>query len=194
MMLRDPVRADEALAQISGAGAQTVSELRRMLGGLGAGDPTGLDGLDDLLHSVRRTGVRVSLSRPGTPGRLAPAVDLVAYRVVQEALTNVLRHSGPGAHATVILGWAPGALTIEVSDDGRGQPRVDAAGLSTGHGLAGLMARVSALGGRFEARPGSGGGFRVCATLPAEPSGRSEPSGSTTAPEPSEHAAARPTG
>jgi len=192
VMRRDPARADEALAQISGTGARTVSELRRMLGGLGAGEPTGLDGLDDLLDSVRGTGVTVTLCRQGTPGGLHPAVSLVAYRVVQEALTNVVRHAGPGTHATITLGWAPRAFTIDVSDDGHGGAADPAAGLSIGHGLAGLTARVAAVQGRFEARPGTSGGFRVCATLPAEPSGRAEPGESTIASEPSEHAVAHP--
>jgi signal transduction histidine kinase len=138
--------------------------------------------------------VTVTLCRRGTPGRLAPAVDLVAYRVVQEALTNVVRHAGPGTHATVTLGWAPQALTIEVSDDGHGQPLAAAAGLSTGHGLAGLTARVTALHGRLETRPSAGGGFRVSSTLPAESPDGTEPSESTIAPELSAHAVTRPAG
>jgi signal transduction histidine kinase len=172
VMRHDPRRAEEALAVVDGAGAQAMSELRRMLDGLRPDDVTGLRRLDDLVGRVRATGVAVTVSREGTPGQPTPVIDLVAYRVVQEALTNVIKHAGPGAHATVHLAWQPDQLTVSVTDDGRGH-RVEAADrLSSGHGLVGLTDRVAALGGRLAWAPTTEGGFRVLATLPT----RSKPS------------------
>jgi signal transduction histidine kinase len=97
----------------------------------------------------------------GTPQRLPTAVDLAAYRIIQESLTNVLRHAR-GATATVLLDYQPGLLTLEVTDTGQGM-----AGETTdGHGIAGMRERVTALGGSFETRSAPGGGFHVRASLP----------------------------
>src|SRR5690606_41747336 len=91
-----------------------------------------------------------------------PGVELTAYRIVQEALTNVLKHAGP-ARAEVRIGCAPSCLELEVSDDGRG---INGAAEPGGHGLLGMRERVAVYGGRFDAGPKPGGGFRVRATLP----------------------------
>jgi signal transduction histidine kinase len=89
-------------------------------------------------------------------------VDLTAYRIVQEALTNVLKHAGP-AHANVVLGYEPSTLRLEIADDGRG---VNGRATEGGHGLVGMRERVRVYGGSLEAGPVSGGGFRVVARLP----------------------------
>jgi signal transduction histidine kinase len=164
VMRHDPGRAEEALAHVGGAGAQAMSELRRMLGALRPGDGAGLRCLDELLSTVRSTGVTVDVTCTGAAVDLEPAADLVAYRLIQEALTNVVRHAGPGAHATVTLDRHPDSLEITVTDDGRGRP-VDGPRLSTGHGLTGAAARVAALGGRLDWGP-AGEGFRVGAAIP----------------------------
>jgi signal transduction histidine kinase len=103
----------------------------------------------------------------GEPGELDPSVSLAAYRVVQEALTNVGKHAGPGTAAEVRLAWTAGRLQVEVTDDGRG----GAAGsrLSTGRGLLGLAERVALVGGSLARGPRPGGGYRLAAELPAGP-------------------------
>jgi signal transduction histidine kinase len=97
----------------------------------------------------------------GDPAELPPAVDLAAYRVVQESLTNVVRHAGPAA-ATVRVAYRPGQVVVEVSDDGPGPP----AAVEPGSGITGMRERVTAAGGHLEAGPRPGGGFRVIARLP----------------------------
>jgi signal transduction histidine kinase len=209
VMRQDPNRAEEALTQVGGAGKQAMSELRRMLGelrpgrastsgpgGAGTGAPEpGLHRLDDLLATVRATGVGVTLQREGTPEPPDSTVDLAAYRVVQEALTNVAKHAGPGTSAAVLVRWQPGQVHIEVTDDGRVQPAAGPAEpptaertptgdtLSTGHGLVGLAERVASLGGRLECGTVPGSGFRVSATLPTGPPATAArgPSGSASA-------------
>jgi signal transduction histidine kinase len=149
-----------------------LSELRGMLGVLrGSGDlpagaplaPTpGLARLGDLVRPLRDAGLRVEVTGP-QPGDPLPAiVDASAYRIVQEALTNVLRHAG-SASVRVSLERGEDSLRLEVSDDGSGSP-VRAA--SEGHGIAGMRERALALGGTFEAGPGPDGGWRVAAVLP----------------------------
>jgi signal transduction histidine kinase len=173
LVRRDPGRAEEALTHVGGAGAAAMSELRRMLTALRADGSTGpgLHSVDDLVAGVRTAGVDVTVDCDGEPTRPAPAADLAAYRVIQEALTNVAKHAGPGTRATVTMRWLPGRLHIEVTDDGAGRPTGDAASLSTGHGLAGLAERIAGLGGRLEAGTAAGAGFRVSATVPMEDAG-----------------------
>ena len=102
----------------------------------------------------------------GARCELPPGLDLTAYRIVQEALTNVLKHAGP-ARARVVVDYAPGALRLEVSDDGRG---VNGRAEGGGHGLMGMRERVAVYGGKLDVGPKAGGGFRVTAELPyAEP-------------------------
>jgi signal transduction histidine kinase len=131
---------------------------------------------------VRAAGAPVSVVIEGEPGRLPPDIDHAAYRILQESLTNVLRHAGPDASATVCLGYAPGTLTIRVTDNGTGASAADGGtfGDSTsrdstsgghecggGHGLTGMSERAAAVGGELSAGPGPGGGFEVIARLPA---------------------------
>jgi signal transduction histidine kinase len=115
------------------------------------------------VRDVGAAGLPVDVRRDGAPGEVPPGVDFTAYRIVQEALTNVLKHAGP-AHASVLLGFEPSALCIEVVDDGRGiNGRAPEHG---GHGLMGMRERVGVYGGSFHAGPRTGGGFRVAVRLP----------------------------
>jgi signal transduction histidine kinase len=155
----------EVLASIESAGRDALTELRHMLGVLrDAGHAPlapqpGLERLDELLANARAAGVDVHLSRDGVTG-LPPGLDLAAYRVVQEALTNVVKHVGP-TRVRVSLEHRPDALVIEVVDDGPSRP----ATLPGGHGLLGMSERVSLYGGTLLAEP-HGEGFRVLARLP----------------------------
>jgi signal transduction histidine kinase len=164
---------DAALAAVQDVGTQAMSELRRLLGVLRTSD--GLDqvadvggptlvGLTALVTRMQEAGIRVTVEVRGTPGRLDPSVDRTAYRVLQEALTNITKHVGTGAAATVVLTWGPREVVLEVRDDGRGS---GGAGdrLSTGHGLLGLAERVAVVEGTLDAGP-AGGGFRVAVRLP----------------------------
>jgi signal transduction histidine kinase len=114
---------------------------------------------------MRASGLPVEAVVEGTPRPLPPGVDLSAYRIVQEALTNVLRHAG-GASARVLVRYEPDALELEIADDGPGPPEdLEASG---GHGLIGMRERVQLFGGELEAGPRPGGGFLVRARLPSE--------------------------
>jgi signal transduction histidine kinase len=126
----------------------------------------GLADLEGLLGEVAKAGLAVRLRVEGTPSPLPAGVDLSAYRIVQEALTNVVKHVGP-AQAQVTIGYRDRDVTVEVTDDGRGAaaPAGDGRG-GTGHGLVGMRERVAAFGGDLEAGPRAGGGFRVAARLP----------------------------
>jgi signal transduction histidine kinase len=147
---------------------QAMAEMRRLFGVLRAdGEPAplapqpGLDQLPLLLEQTRAAGLPVELRVEGDPEPLSPGVDLAAYRIVQEALTNAVRHAGP-ATATVLVRYDTDALELRVEDDGRG-PSGAANG---GHGLTGMRERVALYGGRLELGARPGGGYRVCATLP----------------------------
>lgn len=189
VMAADPHLAEQAMAAVEALGHEAMGELRRLLGVLrtNAGEDTvpdadapGLDDLGSLIAHVQNSGLSTTLTVEGTPGTLAPSVDLTAYRIVQEALTNTIKHAGPGARARIGLRWtvpvadpAPSAssalptLAIEVADEGStGTQRPAGDVSSTGLGLIGLAERVGAIGGRFDARV-HGHGFLVTATLPA---------------------------
>ncbi|MFF7727852.1 sensor histidine kinase [Streptomyces sp. NPDC008001] len=167
-----PDQAKEALAHVREASRSALSELRATVGLLRQyGDPEaptepapGLGALGRLVDGFARAGLRVSVT--GGPGALPAAVDLAAYRVVQEALTNVHKHAGPGARAEVTLAREADALAVTVLDDGTGRPPATAP--AGGHGLLGMRERVTALGGTCTAAPREDGtaGFRVHATLP----------------------------
>ncbi|WP_188196001.1 sensor histidine kinase [Nonomuraea sp. SYSU D8015] len=153
-----PEKAREALAAIKQASAEALRELRATVGELRQ-DP-GLGELGRLVDNARRAGLEVRLRQPREV-RLRPEVDLAAYRIVQEALTNTARHAG-ATHVRVELAVAGGELTIDVEDDG-----ANASGGTEGSGLTGMAERVARLGGTLEYGPLDGGGFRVRATLPA---------------------------
>jgi signal transduction histidine kinase len=131
----------------------------------------GLARLDVLCDAVRAAGAPVSVTVRGEPAALPSEADHSAYRILQESLTNVLRHAGPDARADVVLCYDPAALTITITDNGRCPPAAPAApaaspAAATGHGLAGMTERVTALGGEFSAGSRPGGGFQVTARLP----------------------------
>jgi len=161
--------ADGALKKIERSGREALTEMRRLLAVLreprdehGRYPQPGVGQLPALADSVRAAGLTVDLVVDGDHGALPAAVDVSAYRIVQEALTNVLKHAGP-AHAEVAVGCADGAVTIEVTDDG---PGVTAAAGSGGQGLTGMRERVSIFGGELRAGPRPGGGYAVRARLP----------------------------
>jgi signal transduction histidine kinase len=182
IMTSDLDRAGQALAQIEECGTQATEELARMLRVLRLGETDSglvperhpeLAEVDGLLASVRQVGVSVGMEVSGQPGHVDPSVSHTAYRIIQEGLTNVTKHAGPGTRAAIVIRWADD-LVIEVRDDGGGHPYHGAPALSTGHGLLGLRERVSVVGGRLDAGPGADGGFRLVATLPVSAIG-SEP-------------------
>jgi signal transduction histidine kinase len=158
-----------ALLAIQEAGADAARELRTTLSVLRSedGDCSDLGQLDGLVARARAAGLPVTVTVTGTQRALPPEADQAAYRIVQEALTNVSRHAGR-ACARVHLHYSPDALSVQVDDDGAD------AGISTGPrsagpglGLIGMRERVTALGGRLQAGPRDGGGFQVYAELPA---------------------------
>jgi signal transduction histidine kinase len=167
LMDRQPERAREALTAIHEVSRQALGELRSVLGVLradGADLPLvpspGLDRLGELAAHARAAGITVLLKEEGASRPVPAGVDAAAYRIIQEALTNTVRHSG-GSTATVRLRYDADALTIEVDDDGRAvHPRRE------GNGVAGMTERARALGGTLDAGPAPGGGFRVLARLP----------------------------
>jgi len=147
--------------------------MRRLLGVLRADDPgpagTGpqpaLADLPPLLDRIRAAGLVVRRTDHGTPRPVGPATELTAYRVVQESLTNTLRHAGPGTRVDLGLAWDVQGLTVTVGDDGDTATPPPAGG-SPGHGLAGMRERVEVLGGTLTTGPGRDGGFEVRAVLP----------------------------
>jgi signal transduction histidine kinase len=166
----DPEETREALDTIEATGSQALAEMRRLLGMLRRDDEQialapqpSLRHLDALAAQVREAGLPVDLSVEGEPIELPPGVDLSAYRIVQEALTNALKHAGP-ARARVLVRYGKDDLELEIADTGL------AAGASDGegHGLVGMRERVSLYGGKIEAGPRDGGGFAVRARLPLD--------------------------
>jgi signal transduction histidine kinase len=170
---RQPEQAREALRTIRQASSDALAQAREALSvvrGTAADTPAaepGLADLDRLAASVRATGLSLDLDAElddepdGEP--VPAAIGAVAYRVVQEALTNVMRHAGPGAHALARVGRVRDWLEIDVTDDGMG---AEAAGLDPGHGLRGMAERVGAVGGELRTGPAPGGGFSLHARLP----------------------------
>jgi signal transduction histidine kinase len=157
-----------ALLAIQEASGDAMRELRATLEVLrdqGPGDDaaaSGLDRLDDLVERARSTGLPATVTICGVPRDLPDEVDRAAYRIVQEALTNVSRHAG-GAAAAVRIDYADRDLVVRVDDDGKADPEAPPV---PGTGLLGMRERVTALGGRLRAEPRPGGGFTVCAELP----------------------------
>jgi signal transduction histidine kinase len=130
---------------------------------LAIGPQPGLGSLESLVEQVREAGLPVELQVEGEPVQLSPGVDLSAYRIVQEALTNTLKHAGREAQAEVVVRYATSALELEVSDNGSGAP---ASANGSGHGLIGMRERATLYGGALEAGARNGGGFVVRARLP----------------------------
>jgi signal transduction histidine kinase len=168
----DLVRARESLAHIQQASESALEELRLTVGLLRApGDrepmepPGGLGRLGELIDSFTATGLRVRCEMSGSVRPLPEAVDLTAYRVIQESLTNTAKHAA-GASASVQIAFGTGVLEVTVEDDGPAGPQGNAVASEEGHGIIGMRERATALGGWLSAGPRHGGGFRVLAELP----------------------------
>jgi signal transduction histidine kinase len=174
LMARRPQEASGALESIESIGRTAQEELRVVLGLLreeGPGDPglspvPRLTDLKELAETVRASGTPVELRMAGIGRRLSPALELTVYRVVQEALTNVVKHA-PGAQATVDVALSGTGIRIEVADDGNPAGPGGRPGIAAGHGITGMRERVTAFGGSLAAGPCPGGGFRVQAEVPA---------------------------
>jgi signal transduction histidine kinase len=165
-----PAVADETLARVEKSGEQSLTELRRILALLRSPDDDAephpqpsLAELDGLVSDYRAAGLPVRLEVTGQQPPLPSGVQLSVYRIVQEALTNVLKHSHP-THITVTLSFRGSRLEVEVVDDAATQP--DQSDATTGHGLIGMRERVALLGGQLQTGPRVGGGYRVAAWLP----------------------------
>lgn len=191
-----PEEASKSVEVIGRTAREALTELRRLLGVLRG--PADVDGrattspspsiskLDDVLGQVRQTGIAVDLSVEGSPSKLPPGVDLAAYRIVQEALTNTVKHSG-ACEAAVTVRYEPGFVTVSVTDGGNGAVAITVDGKASrarspvtardgdgprlaesgGFGLAGIAERVASCGGKLTVGPGDAGGFAVTARLPA---------------------------
>jgi signal transduction histidine kinase len=195
-LARDPERATEALTQIERTGRGALDEMRRLVGvlrhdgddGEDAGNvpdesaarmpQPGIEQVPQLIGRCREAGLPVSLAVVGTARPLPSGVELAVYRVMQEALTNTMKHAGP-ARADVVLRYGDDAVTVIVCDDGRGASVGGGPGALAGHGLTGMRERVSLYGGAIDAGPQSGGGFRVWAEVPvaSEPGAPADPAG-----------------
>jgi len=172
--LQDDSQMRDVFASIETAGREALEEMGRLLGmlridgeaGMLAPQP-GLARLDALLETIRATGLDVELVTEGAPRTLGPGADVSAYRIVQEALTNALKHGGPGAHARVDVRVAGLTLSVEVVDQG-GRPPVRPYGQqpTQGRGLLGMRERVAAYDGTLQMGPRPEGGWRVLALLP----------------------------
>jgi len=169
---QDPSAATAALHTIAATAREAQAEMRRALGILSerVGAPfqpqPGVGDLGALVARTREAGLAIELTEEGRPRPLAPGAGVTLYRVAQEALTNVLKHAGPGAAASVALRWEPDRVTLVVRDDGAG---AGASGDGSGHGLAGMRERVEPRGGTLRAGRHPDGGFEVRAEIPAAP-------------------------
>jgi len=171
----DTAGAKEAMASVEATGRQALVEMRRLLGVLRVDDEAtdargpqpGIDQVDNLAASVREAGLPVELTVVGEPRALPAGVDLSAYRIVQEALTNALKHAGP-ARARVVLSYGESWMEVSVTDDGRGSSShpTEVDGEGSGHGMLGMRERVALFGGELRASPRVGGGYGVTARFP----------------------------
>ncbi|AVZ74517.1 two-component sensor histidine kinase [Streptomyces lunaelactis] len=176
-----PDQAKQALETISSTGRQALAEMRRLLGVLRTGDAPesgeyvpqpDVQQIEDLVEQVRSAGLTVDFKIEGTPRPLPSGVELTAYRIVQEALTNTRKHGGPEAGASVRLVYFDDGLGLLVEDDGRGSAHElyeDGGADGRGHGLIGMRERIGMVGGTLDAGPRPGGGFRISALLPLKP-------------------------
>ena len=178
LMDTQPGQVRQALAAIEATSRSALTEMRRLLGVLRQEGQTrgslapapGLADLDSLVSQVQDAGLRVRISADGQRGTVPPGIDLSAYRIIQEALTNVIKHAGSPS-AEVSIKYRVDSLTVEVTDQGR---RVlgtlpaynPPARIGSGHGIIGMRERVAVFGGEFTAGPRSDGGFRVRARFP----------------------------
>ncbi len=171
---REPERVREPLLAIEQSGREAIAEMRRLLGilrqnggPLSLAPQPGLDQLGELAEQARRAGLAVDLQVEGVTEPVPTGLGLTAYRIVQEGLTNAMKHAGP-ARVTVSVRQAPDEFQIDIVDDGAGPDDAP----SGGHGLTGMQERVSVYGGTLETGARPGGGFRVAARLPLEEDAR----------------------
>ena len=168
----DPEAATAALEQISATGRQALTDMRALLGVLrdGGGEEYApqpdVAAIEQLVTDVQASGLEVDLIVEGSPQPMPAGPQLAAYRIVQESLTNVLKHAGPASRAWVRLAWRPDALEVAVLDDGRGASAAIVESDGLGQGLHGMRERAQLHGGRLNAAPRHGGGFGVSAVLP----------------------------
>ncbi|MDQ3938328.1 MAG: ATP-binding protein, partial [Chloroflexota bacterium] len=165
----DQADSAQALGSVEQAGRSALAEMRQLLGAmrqdgqqLALTPQPGLDNLDALLSDVVRAGLPVRLHIDGERPPMPRAIDVSAYRIIQEALTNVLKHAR-ASHADVTIRYDPEELEIEVRDDGQGASAIDA----VGHGLVGISERVKIYGGQMTTQNADGGGFVLRTVLPA---------------------------
>lgn len=186
----EPERAVDVLGTVAETARQALADMRGLLGVLRPGDGIGRSGdgisaaeagsaarggrpapeggpqLPELLERVEAAGLPVSFAARGAPGPLGPASELAVFRLVQETLTNTIKHAGPGAQARIRFDWNDENLVVTASDDGVGPARVAGPSGDPGHGLMGMRERVAAVGGSVASGPDTGGGFLVEACLP----------------------------
>jgi signal transduction histidine kinase len=172
---RDPQRARLPLQTIQETGRQAVADMQRMLGLLrgehsdqALAPQPGTEQLSELVNQMAEAGLPVQLRIEGARRPLSPGVELAAFRVVQEALTNTLKHAGP-AQADVVIRYSSDALEIYVLDNGTGPAASRPVGSGAGHGLIGIRERAAVYGGTVAAGPAAGGGFAVRVLLPLDP-------------------------
>ena len=171
---RDPERAAAAAELVRDTGREALAELRHLFGPVRRGEGEALSGppsirrIDDLVGRARAAGLAVRLSVEGEPVELPTGVDLTAYRVVQEALTNTLKHAGK-AHATVRIAYEPNEVVLAVEDDGGERGAAAALVEGGGYGLLGMRERVAVYGGVLQAGPQDGAGYAVRVRLPTRP-------------------------
>ncbi|MFC9514213.1 sensor histidine kinase [Nocardiaceae bacterium NPDC056970] len=169
---QDPQAAITALETIASTGRQALTDMRALLSVLREDRPRefsampGVGDIEGLVAELRRGGLDVALSVAGKPRDLSTGAGLTAYRIVQESLTNVLKHAGPGAHARVDVSWGERELELVVTDDGRGGAAALIEPSPGGQGVIGMTERAKLHGGRLSAGPASGGGYRVQGLLP----------------------------
>ncbi len=172
----DPAQARRAMVTVAETGRDALQEMRRLLGVLRPADDDGggelapqpdVDAIPSLVARVRDAGLPVELLIDGAAAPLPSGIELAAYRIVQEALTNTIKHSGPGATAQVALHYGTDGLEVRVEDDGAGirLPKADKAG----HGLVGMRERVAMYGGTLASGPRRDGGYAVVAAFPLDP-------------------------
>ena len=169
---RDPAAAVEALRAVESCGRDALVDMRRMIGVLHRGDiellgsaSPGLAQLSRLAERAQASGLPVQIRIEGEQRRLSAALDLVCYRIVQEALTNAIRHAGP-ARARVRVSFTADDLELEITDTGKGTARSGPATGPVGHGLVGMQERLTLYGGHLETGRPRGGGFEVTARIP----------------------------